>query len=88
MVFRFRFVLFVFRLDIPRDDLSTTCVYLMRRSHHGPLWSQGNVSAWLISKVDFFMLLAYHLQFKAYICLRRWLAYGTCFKSQGNWARR
>ena len=44
----------VSRLDIPRDDVSTTCVYLMRRSHHGPLRRRGNVSSWLISKVDYF----------------------------------
>lgn len=42
------------RLDIPRDDVSTTCVYLMRRFHHGLLRRRGKVSSWLISKVAYF----------------------------------
>ncbi|CAG8884155.1 unnamed protein product [Penicillium nalgiovense] len=48
--FMFLFRRAISRLDIPRDDVSTTCVYLMRRFHHGPLRRRGKVSSWLISK--------------------------------------
>lgn len=56
------------RLDIPRDDVSTTCVYLMRRFHHGPLRRRGKVSSWLISKVDYFYLF---LPFTCFIAIWR-----------------
>lgn len=59
------------RLDIPRDDVSTTCVYLMRRFHHGPLRRRGKVSSLLISKVDYFYLF---LDFAGFIAIWRALS--------------
>jgi hypothetical protein len=63
--FVFLFHRAISRLDIPRDDVSTTCVYLMRRFHHGPLRRRGKVSSWLISKVDYFYLFLAFAYFKA-----------------------